>query len=137
MPKFSKLGITAGDGFNGSFIDTKVLIERRVALNIEKYEIRPSCLQGSQLLMLQLSIGGRYVLTWNGSTKLAGLLAQATAKEQQGEVCFPIEDCIIVEGDDGGYGLQDADQSCLHPTAAEVDELISQSRRRGSWRKRK
>ena len=52
MPKFGTLGITPGHGFNGSYVDVKVLIEHRVVLTIDKYELRPSCMQGGQLCML-------------------------------------------------------------------------------------
>lgn len=48
MPKFGSLGITAGKGFNGSYIDIKLLIDRRVVLNIEKYELRPSHCRASR-----------------------------------------------------------------------------------------
>ena len=34
MPKFGSLGITPGHGFNGSYVDVKVLIEHRVVLTI-------------------------------------------------------------------------------------------------------
>ena len=136
MPKFGTLGITPGHGFSGSYVDVKVLIEHRVALTIEKYELRPSCMQGGQLCMLQVSVSGRPLTTWCGSMKLIDIFQQCDALEKEGQVCWPIEDCVIVRGDDGGYFLQDADDSCLRPTALQIDELIDQSRRRGSWRRR-
>lgn len=137
MPKFSSLGITVGGGFNGSYIDVKLLIDRRVVMNIEKYELRPSCMQSSKFCMVQVSISGRPITTWHGSMKLADIFQQADKMEQEGHKCWPIEDCIIVKGDDGGYSLQDADDSCLHPTAQQIDEMINESRRRGSWRNRR
>lgn len=136
MPKFSSLGITVGGGFNGSYIDVKILIAHRVVLNIEKYELRPSCMQG-QFCMLQINIAGRPLTTWHGSSKLVDIFKQADQMEKDGHKCWPIEECIIVKGDDNGYSLQDADDSCLHPTAQQIDEMINESRRRGSWRNRR
>lgn len=135
MPKFSSLGITVGGGFNGSYIDIKLLIERRVVLNIEKYELRPSCMQGGQLCMMQVSISGRPITTWHGSMKLIDIFQQCDQLEKEGTVCWPLEECIIVRGDDGGYSLQDADESCFWPTVKQVEELIELSHRRGSWRR--
>ena len=40
--KAQRLGNTPGHGFNGSYVDVKMLIEHRVALTIDKYELRPS-----------------------------------------------------------------------------------------------
>lgn len=137
MPKFGSLGITAGKGFNGSYIDIKLLIDRRVVLNIEKYELRPSCMQGGQLCMMQVSISGRPLTTWHGSMKLIDIFQQCDQLEKEGTVCWPIEECIIVRGDDGGYFLQDADESCFRPTVEQVEELIELSHRRGSWRNRR
>lgn len=68
--------------------------------------------------------------------KLIDIFQQCDQLEKEGTVCWPIEECIIVRGEDGGYFLQDADDSCFRPTAEEVDDLIEQSRKRGIWRRR-
>lgn len=64
------------------------------------------------------------------------IFAKADEKENQGQACWPIEDCIIARGDDGGYYIQDADETCLRPTARQIDEMIDQSHRRNNWHRK-
>ncbi len=133
MPKVSSLGIKWKGGFRGSYIPVSELIDRRIVVNITDFDVRPSCVHGSQMCMTQLEIGGRPMVTWHGSQNLIGFLNECRLSEQHGNVCFPIEGCIFTHGDDGGYYLADADDSCLRLTAEEAEE-ISDGRRRGGRR---
>ncbi len=131
MAKPSELGIDFGKGFKGSYLPIVTLIERKVVISIAAYSVRPSRIKGSELCMIQLKISGRPVMTWTGSQQLRDIFEQTTKNMSVGAPGFPIEPCIITENDDGGYSLQDADESCWSPTAEELDDLIEQGKRRG------
>lgn len=124
MPKVSSLGIKWKGGFKGSYIPVSELIDRKIVVNITNFEVRPSCMHGSQMCMTQIEICGRPMVTWNGSQNLINFLNECRMQEQQGTQCFPIEDCIFTQGDDGGYYLADADNTCTRITAGELDELM-------------
>lgn len=131
MPKVSSLGIQWRGGFKGSHIPISELIAHRIVVNITDFAVRPSCMHGSQMCMTQLEIAGRPMITWHGSQNLIAFLEECKRREEQGEVCFPIEDCIFTQGDDGGYYLSDADDSCLRVSAEELEELAGNGRRGG------
>lgn len=124
MPKVSSLGIKWKGGFKGSYIPVSELIDRKIVLNITNFEVRPSCMHGSQMCMTQIEICGRPMVTWHGSQNLINFLNECRMQEQNGAQCFPIEDCIFTQGDDGGYYLADADNTCTRITAGELDELM-------------
>lgn len=124
MPKVSSLGIKWKGGFKGSYIPVSELIDRKILVNITNFEVRPSCMHGSQMCMTQIEICGRPMVTWHGSQNLINFLNECRMQEQQGTQCFPIEDCIFTQGDDGGYYLADADNTCTRITAGELDELM-------------
>lgn len=124
MPKVSSLGIKWKGGFKGSYIPVSELIDRKIVVNITNFEVRPSCMHGSQMCMTQIEICGRQMVTWHGSQNLINFLNECRMQEQQGTQCFPIEDCIFTQGDDGGYYLADADNTCTRLTAGELDELM-------------
>ena len=124
MPKVSSLGIKWKGGFKGSYIPVSELIDRKIVVNITNFEVRPSCMHGSQMCMTQIEICGRPMVTWHGSQNLINFLNECRMQEQQGTQCFPIEDCIFTKGDDGGYYLADADNTCTRITAGELDELM-------------
>lgn len=124
MPKVSSLGIKWKGGFKGSYIPVSELIDRKIVVNITNFEVRPFCMHGSQMCMTQIEICGRPMVTWHGSQNLINFLNECRMQEQQGTQCFPIEDCIFTQGDDGGYYLADADNTCTRITAGELDELM-------------
>lgn len=124
MPKVSSLGIKWKGGFKGSYIPVSELIDRKIVVNITNFEVRPSCMHGSQMCMTQIEICGRPMVTWHGSQNLINFLNECRMQEQNGAQCFPIEDCIFTQGDDGGYYLADADNTCTRITAGELDELM-------------
>lgn len=124
MPKVSSLGIKWKGGFKGSYIPVSELIDRKIVVNITNFEVCPSCMHGSQMCMTQIEICGRPMVTWHGSQNLINFLNECRMQEQQGTQCFPIEDCIFTQGDDGGYYLADADNTCTRLTAEELDELM-------------
>lgn len=131
MPKVSSLGIKWKGGFKGSYIPVSELIDRKIVVNITNFEVRPSCMHGSQMCMTQIEICGRPMVTWHGSQNLINFLNECRMQEQQGAQCFPIEDCIFTQGDDGGYYLADADETCTRLTVGEFDE-IAKYRHRGN-----
>ena len=118
------MGIKWKGGFKGSYIPVSELIDRKIVVNITNFEVRPSCMHGSQMCMTQIEICGRPMVTWHGSQNLINFLNECRMQEQQGTQCFPIEDCIFTQGDDGGYYLADADNTCTRITAGELDELM-------------
>lgn len=124
MPKVSSLGIKWKGGFKGSYIPVSALIDRKIVVNITNFEVRPSCMHGSQMCMTQIEICGRPMVTWHGSQNLINFLNECRMQEQNGAQCFPIEDCIFTQGDDGGYYLADADNTCTRITDGELDELM-------------
>lgn len=136
MPKFSSLGIKVAQGFKGSYIPITSIIDNKISLNVENYEVRPSCMHGSQMCIMQISINGRPMVTWHGSQNLINILNECRTMEEAGKKCFPLEDCTIVEGDDGGYYFADADNSCLKPTMEKLDEICKGRTRRFSRRSR-
>lgn len=132
MPKVSSLGIKWKGGFKGSYIPVSELIDRKNVVNITNFEVRPSCMHGSQMCMTQIEICGRPMVTWHGSQNLINFLNECRMQEQQGTQCFPIEDCIFTQGDDGGYYLADADNTCTRLTAEEINNIAKYRRRGGS-----
>lgn len=132
MPKVSSLGIKWKGGFKGSYIPVSELIDRKIVVNITNFEIRPSCMHGSQMCMTQIEICGRPMVTWHGSQNLINFLNECRMQEQQGAQCFPIEDCIFTQGDDGGYYLADADNTCTRLSAEEINNIAKYRRRGGS-----
>lgn len=89
-------------------------------------------MHGSQMCMTQIEICGRPMVTWHGSQNLINFLNECRMQEQQGTQCFPIEDCIFTQGDDGGYYLADADNTCTRLTAEEINNIAKYRRRGGS-----
>ena len=132
MPKVSSLGIKWKGGFKGSYIPVSELIDRKIVVNITNYEVRPSCMHGSQMCMTQIEISGRPMVTWHGSQNLINFFNDCRTQEQSGTQCFPIEDCIFTQGDDGGYYLADADNTCTMLTAEEINNIAKYRRRGGS-----
>ena len=132
MPKVSSLGIKWKGGFKGSYIPVSELIDRKIVVNITNFEVRPSCMHGSQMCMTQIEICGRPMVTWHGSQNLINFLNECRMQELQGTQCFPIEDCIFTQGDDGGYYLADADNTCTMLTAEEINNIAKYRRRGGS-----
>lgn len=127
MPKPSQINIKSENGTEGSFIDVRRLIDNRIVINILSYVIKESSVRaGSNYCIMQLKINGRPMITWHGSKSLIDYLDKCKAQEAEGIICFPIEECIIVENSNGSYALQDADESCIVPTAEELDELSSE-----------
>ena len=74
MPKVSSLGIKWKGGFKGSYIPVSELIDRKIVVNITNFEVRPSCMHGSQMCMTQIEICGRPMVTWHGSQNLINFL---------------------------------------------------------------
>ena len=127
MPKPSQLKIKPKKSTEGSYVNIKKLINNRIVINILDFKlIESSIKKDSELCIMQLKISGRSMITWHGSIALTDFLQECKKQEANGEECFPIEDCIIIENADGSYGLQDADESCLILTAEELDELSSE-----------
>lgn len=126
------MGIKWKGGFKGSYIPVSELIDRKIVVNITNFEVRPSCMHGSQMCMTQIEICGRPMVTWHGSQNLINFLNECCMQELQGTQCFPIEDCIFTQGDDGGYYLADADNTCTMLTAEEINNIAKYRRRGGS-----
>lgn len=118
----------------GSFISTQKLMEKKIILNVLDFEIKDSHVnKNGKLCVLQLKINGRSMITWNGSTAMMKFLQNCKEAEENGDVCFPIEDCIIIEQSNGAYGFQDADETCMVPKADELDKLSSQRKTRRNY----
>ena len=91
MPKVSSLGIKWKGGFKGSYIPVSELIDRKIVVNITNYEVRPSCMHGSQMCMTQIEISGRPMVTWHGSQNLINFFNDCRTQEQSGTQCFPLD----------------------------------------------
>lgn len=130
MPKPSEIKVKPKTGTVGSHIDIKTLIEERVVLNILDFELKDSAYDGKPLCIMQLEISSRLMITWHGSNGLINYLKECKNAESDGEVCFPIEDCIIIQNSDGSYAVQDADESCTKLTAEDLDDLASKNKRK-------
>ena len=81
MPKVSSLGIKWKGGFKGSYIPVSELIDRKIVVNITNFEVRPSCMHGSQMCMTQIEISGRPMVTWHGSQNLINFLNECRMQE--------------------------------------------------------
>ena len=46
---------------------------------------------------------------------------------------FPINDCIIVEGQDGGYYLEDAPSDAWEMSGEDLNRLFSEPRKGRRW----
>ena len=89
---------------------------------------------------MQIRISGKLCVTWHSSAVLANYLEDCRAQSQmlQEELgcdpgIFPINDCIIVEGEDRGYYLEDAPHDAWELTESDILRLSDDSHRGRRW----
>ena len=102
-------------GFKGPYIDVQLLIEKKVKLDVMDFSLKPSNLPDCEsFCYMQIRIGGRLAVTWQSSGVLTQYLQDCKHAEEVDRVAiFPIDECIISQGDDKAYMLIDADNGSL------------------------
>ena len=107
----SEINVQYRGGYRGPYIDIRTLIEKRVKLTVIDFQCRKSQMRDVESYThMQIRISGKLCVTWHTSAVLANYLEDCRAQSQmlQEELgcdpgIFPINDCIIVEGEDRGY----------------------------------
>ena len=133
----SEINVQYRGGFRGPYIDIRTLIEKRVKLTVIDFQPRKSQMRNVESYThMQIRISGKLCVTWHSSAVLANYLEDCRAQSQmlQEELgcdpgIFPINDCIIVEGEDRGYYLEDAPHDAWELTESEILRLSDDSNR--------
>ena len=137
----SEINVQYRGGYRGPYIDIRTLIEKRVKLTVIDFQERKSQMRDVESYThMQIRISGKLCVTWHTSAVLANYLEDCRAQSQmlQEELgcdpgIFPINDCIIVEGEDRGYYLEDAPHDAWELTEADILRLSDESNRGRRW----
>lgn len=135
MPKVSEIGVKYRGGFRGPYISISQLIENKVEMDIIDFVTEKSCVRDCEgYTKMQIRIMGKLYVTWHSSAVLTNFLTDCRNEETEtGETIFPIEQCIIIVGDDRSYYLADSPGSDL--TERDIIKLTAKARNKGSkWR---
>lgn len=137
----SEITVKYRGGFRGPYIDVRTLIERRIKLTVLDFERKPSNVRDCESYThMQIRISGVLCVTWHSSTVLTNYLedcrGQSDAIIQDTGTdpgIFPINDCIITEGPDRGYYLEDAPHDAWELTESDIIRLSNESHRGRRW----
>lgn len=137
----SEIKVNFRGGFRGPYIDVRTLIERRIKLTVIDFMVRTSNIRDCKdYTYMQIRISGTLCVTWHSSQILRQYLEDCRAKceeilEMNGIYpdIFPINDCIIVEGQDGGYYLEDAPSDAWEMSGEDLNRLFSEPRKGRRW----
>ena len=137
----SEINVQYRGGYRGPYIDIRTLIEKRVKLTVIDFQERKSQMRDVESYThMQIRISGKLCVTWHTSAVLANYLEDCRAQsqmlqEQTGKDpgIFPINDCIIVEGEDRGYYLEDAPHDAWELTESDILRLSDESHRGRRW----
>ena len=137
----SEINVQYRGGYRGPYIDIRKLIENRVKLTVIDFQERKSQMRDVESYThMQIRISGKLCVTWHSSAVLANYLEDCRAQSQmlQDQTgsdpgIFPINDCIIVEGEDRGYYLEDAPHDAWELTESDILRLSDESHRGRRW----
>lgn len=137
----SEINVQYRGGYRGPYIDIRTLIEKRVKLTVIDFQERKSQMRDVESYThMQIRISGKLCVTWHTSAVLANYLEDCRAQSQmlqdqtgKDPGIFPINDCIIVEGEDRGYYLEDAPHDAWELTEADILRLSDESHRGRRW----
>ena len=133
----SEINVQYRGGYRGPYIDIRTLIEKRVKLTVIDFQERKSQMRDvDSYTHMQIRISGKLCVTWHTSAVLANYLEDCRAQSQmlqdqtgKDPGIFPINDCIIVEGEDRGYYLEDAPHDAWELTESDILRLSDESHR--------
>ena len=133
----SEINVQYRGGYRGPYIDIRKLIENRVKLTVIDFQARKSQMRDVESYThMQIRISGKLCVTWHTSAVLANYLEDCRAQSQmlqdqtgKDPGIFPINDCIIVEGEDRGYYLEDAPHDAWELTENDILRLSDESNR--------
>ena len=133
----SEINVQYRGGYRGPYIDIRTLIEKRVKLTVIDFQERKSQMRDVESYThMQIRISGKLCVTWHTSAVLANYLEDCRAQSQmlqdqtgKDPGIFPINDCIIVEGEDRGYYLEDAPHDAWELTESDILRLSDESNR--------
>lgn len=133
----SEINVQYRGGYRGPYIDIRTLIEKRVKLTVIDFQERKSQMRDVESYThMQIRISGKLCVTWHTSAVLANYLEDCRAQSQmlqdqtgKDPGIFPINDCIIVEGEDRGYYLEDAPHDAWELTESDILRLSDESHR--------
>lgn len=137
----SEINVQYRGGYRGPYIDIRKLIENRVKLTVIDFQERKSQMRDVESYThMQIRISGKLCVTWHSSAVLANYLEDCRAQSQmlqdqtgKDPGIFPINDCIIVEGEDRGYYLEDAPHDAWELTESDTLRLSDESHRGRRW----
>ena len=137
----SEINVQYRGGYRGPYIDIRKLIENRVKLTVIDFQERKSQMRDVESYThMQIRISGKLCVTWHSSAVLANYLEDCRAQSQmlqdqtgRDPGIFPINDCIIVEGEDRGYYLEDAPHDAWELTESDILRLSDDSNRGRRW----
>lgn len=137
----SEINVRYRGGFRGPYIDVRTLIERRIKITIIDFMIRKSNVRDCETYVyMQIRISGTLCVTWHSSSILNSYLQECRAQSEAyieenntDPQIFPINDCIIVEGQDGGYYLEDAPADAWELTQSDIITLSNESHKGRRW----
>lgn len=137
----SEINVQYRGGYRGPYIDIRTLIENRVKLTVIDFQERKSQMRDVESYThMQIRISGKLCVTWHTSAVLANYLEDCRAQSQmlqdqtgKDPGIFPINDCIIVEGEDRGYYLEDAPHDAWELTERDILRLSDESHRGRRW----
>ena len=137
----SEINVQYRGGYRGPYIDIRKLIENRVKLTVIDFQERKSQMRDVESYThMQIRISGKLCVTWHSSAVLANYLEDCRAQSQmlqdqtgKDPGIFPINDCIIVEGEDRGYYLEDAPHDAWELTESDILRLSDDSNRGRRW----
>jgi hypothetical protein len=129
--KIKDISVKYRGGFKGLYIDVGTLIRKQIPFDVVDFIRGKSCVHDCEsYCRMQIRINGKLYVTWHSSEILTNFLEDCRAQETDEKKIFPIEDCMMVVGEDRGYYLQDASGIETTFTDKDIERLIRQKRRK-------
>lgn len=124
--KYGKINVPFKGGYKGGHVPVECLIQEKIVMDVLAFTRSGSKINGCDMLcMMQIRIGGRLYVTWHASDILTTFLEDCKIQDEQENVGnFPIEECIIVVGDDRGYYFNQPDEDSWVPTEKDMEKLL-------------
>lgn len=137
----SEIKVRYRGGYRGPYIDVRTLINKRIKFTIIDFMEKESNVRDCEhYTLMQIRISGTLCVTWHSSAILYNYLCECREqseayKEEFGHdpEIFPINDCILVEGQDGGYYLEDAPGDAWEMSASDIIRVSNESHKGRRW----
>lgn len=130
--RYDQISVPYKGGFKGAHVPVDCLIDNKIIIDVLNFKNGASQIRDCKMLCtMQIQIGGKLKVTWHSSEILTAFLEDCRSKEvAEDEAIFPIEQCIIVVGDDRGYYFAAPDADSVVPDEKELERMMRKYKKR-------